>query len=147
MPATSSNKLQGYLAKLYLTPSGGTEVSIANLTKVDVTVTAKEIDTSDHDTLGWEDTISGLAKWSGTAGFLYVTNSASRQALFNALVNKTPVALSFRPTDVTSEEAWTGNAVITSFKVAAGNSDAQAVDIAFSGKGPLTPGTVAVAGA
>lgn len=140
-----STKLQGYKSAVYITPAGGALQKILNLAEVDVDIKFGEIDATDHDTNGWEDELPGLGKWTATAKVMYVTNAASRQTIQTALLAGQTLAFDFRPTDVTGEENWTGNGVITAFKPIgnAGKDGAQTCDISISGRGALTPGTIA----
>ncbi|MEG9430754.1 phage tail tube protein [Terriglobus sp. ADX1] len=144
MAAGAARKLAGRQGQVYITDTAasGTKTKIANLTDIKLSIKADKIDASDHDTNGWKDSLRGLMEFTGTAGFLYVTTQASRTAIFNALVNGDDVTLEFRPVDAVDEEMYSGTINFDGFDLGAGNSDAQAVNLSFYGRGALTDGTI-----
>lgn len=142
MAAGPARKLEGRLAQVYTTIAG-TLTKIGHLTDYEIDITAAEIDASDHDTNGWSDKLTGLKDWKGTAKYLYLTTEASHDALFDAMVNSTDLAVEFRPVDAVDERCYKGTVRITDWKLAGGNSDVQAENISFSGRGALTPDTIA----
>jgi predicted secreted protein len=137
-----AKKLRGYEGQAYYTIGTGTQAKIAHLSAWDLDIKADDIDFTDHDTDGWKDTGSGLKSFSGTAKLMYYTNALSQADLFAALTGAEDVAMDFRPVDVVGETAWLGSVAITGYKLGAALSDAQAIDITFSGRGILTKGTI-----
>ncbi len=143
MAAGAARKLAGREGQVYITPASDTKVKIANLTDIKISIKADKIDASDHDTMGWKDSLRGLMEFTGTAAFLYVTTQATRAAIFDALVAGDDVALEFRPTDAVGEEMYTGTINFDGFDLGADNSNAQACNLSFYGRGALTDGTIA----
>lgn len=145
MAAGPARKLEGRLAQIYVTIDA-TKTKIGHLTDYEIDVTAAEIDASDHDTDGWEDKLTGLKSWKGTAKYLYLTTEATHTALFDAMVSNADLEVEFRPVDAVDEVCYQGTMRLTDWKLAGGNSDVQAENISFSGRGPLTAGTIAAPG-
>jgi TP901-1 family phage major tail protein len=143
----AARKLRGYESHVYFKTDGatGSATSLARLSQVDLNIKTDTIDASDHDTQGWKDKMSGLKEWTATAKYLYFTNDVSQAAIEAALLNESNLDFDFRPLDAVSEKNYTGMGVITDWKLSAGNSDAQAIDITIEGRGPLTPGTIPAA--
>lgn len=145
MAAGAARKLAGRQGQVYITDTttSGTKTKIANLTDIKISVKADKIDASDHDTQGWKDSLTGLLEFTGTAAFMYLTTQATRTLIYNALVNGDDVTLEFRPVDAASEEMYSGTIKFDGFDLAADNSNAQAVNLSFYGRGALTNGAIA----
>lgn len=140
-------KIKGYEGQLYYTLSGGTRKLYANVTDIQLDVKADEIDFSDHSTQGWKDTAPGLKAFSGSIKAMSTAEGVDEDAFFDAIVNSTDLTLEFRPQDVTAGRSYSGTIGITDYKAGAPNSGAQVVDVSFTGRGPLTRGTITTAGA
>lgn len=139
-------KIRGYEGQLYYTPSGGAETLWVNITDIDIDTKADDIDASDHATAGWKDRLTGLKEWTGTFKATAIQSGADLQAIYSAFSTGANVGFSFRPQDVTGGLAYTGTAVVSSFKHGAPNSGVQTLDVSVSGRGALVLGTVATAG-
>ncbi len=76
-------------------------VKLKSLQDWDLDVTAKEIDASDHDSLGWEDKLLGLASWKGTVKGVYFEGGPTPQGIFTSptagLVGNGTIACTFYP--------------------------------------------------
>lgn len=142
-----NRKLRGYEAQVYMRASGSSSarVKVAHLSDVSISIDAGEIDASDHDTDGWEDNMSGRKKWTATAKLMYMTDEATHDQIFDAVVNNEDLEFEFRPADAVGEKNLTGTGSLTKWSLSTGNSNADAVDISISGRTPLVRGTVAAA--
>jgi predicted secreted protein len=110
----------------------------------DIDVKADDIDASDHDSVGWKDSLDGLREWTGTIDAMYFTNDATQLALIDAaLAGGIDINGDFRPLDASTEVKYTGKFRILDFKTAAKGSTAQAVNLSFKGRGPLTRAAIA----
>jgi predicted secreted protein len=109
----------------------------------DINIKADSIDASDHDSQGWKDKLAGLQEFSGTIDAMYFTNDATQLALIDAvLAGNVTINGDFRPLDASTEVKYTGKFVITDFKHPSKGSTAQAINLSFEGRGPLTRGAI-----
>jgi predicted secreted protein len=116
---------------------------IAHCAGWEMNIKADEIDASDHDANGWKDKLAGLKEFSGTIDLMYFTNDATQLSVIDAvLAGNVTIGGDFRPLDSTGEVNYTGNLIITDFKQAAKGSTAQAINLTFAGRGPLTRGAI-----
>jgi predicted secreted protein len=116
---------------------------IAHCAGWELDIKADSIDASDHDSQGWKDKLAGLKEFSGTIDLMYFTNDATQLSVIDAvLAGNVTVAGEFRPLDTTGEVKFTGNLVILDCKLAAKGSTAQATNLSFEGRGPLTRGSI-----
>jgi len=139
-----TQKLQGYKGQLQYTPSGTgtTATNILGIKEIELSIKADKLDSTDHSTAGWKSSMPGLLEFSGTAKLDYITGDTTQQALRNAILNSTIMALTFLPVAATGSGAdeYSGNVYITDFKTDAKNNDLQPIEISFTGVGPLTIG-------
>lgn len=112
---------------------------IAHCAGWEMNVKADDIQASDHDSQGWKDTLDGLREWSGTIDLMYFTNDSTQLAVIDAvLAGGVDINGDFRPLDASTEVKYTGKMRILEFKQAAKGSTAQAANLSFKGRGPLT---------
>ena len=100
-------------------------------------MSAETIDTTVKTTGGWAAKIPGMKSWTSSCDGVYFLDDAGLSAAQTAFMNGTPVQLEF-----SKEEglAYSGQAVITSMAVEAGQEDIVSYTIAFEGTGALTVG-------
>ncbi|HTV07804.1 MAG TPA: hypothetical protein VMD97_02010 [Candidatus Aquilonibacter sp.] len=146
MPAPAVTKIRGYEGQLYYTIPPATETIWANITDIELDSKADDLDASDHSTVGWKDKLSGLKDFTGTFKAMLMQSGPDATNLFAAYSAGTTITIAFRPQDVTGGLQFSGNCVITGFKLGAPNSGVQTVDLTVSGRGALTQGTVTEAG-
>lgn len=142
MTTPAAQKLQGYKGQLQYTPSGGAATLILGIKQIEIDIKVDKLDSTDHSTNGWKSSLPGLLEFSGTAKLDYITGDATQQALRNAILNSTNLALTFLPVVNAGSgiDEYSGTVIITDFKTSANNSDIQPIDISFTGVGPLTLG-------
>lgn len=105
----------------------------------EMNIKADSIDASDHDSQGWKDKLGGLQEFSGTIDMMYFTNDSTQLTLIDAiLAGNVTINGDFRPLDQSTEVKYIGKLVITDFKHPAKGSTAQAINLSFEGRGPLT---------
>ena len=100
-------------------------------------MSAETIDTTVKTTGGWAAKIPGIKSWTSSCDGVYFLDDAGLSAAQTAFMNGTPVQLEF-----SKEEglAYSGQAVITSMAVEAGQEDIVSYTISFEGTGALTVG-------
>lgn len=100
-------------------------------------MSAEVIDTTVKSTGGWAAKIPGLKSWTSSCDGIYFLNDEGLAAAQTAFMEGTEVQLEFSNTDGL---AYSGQAVITSMSVEAGQEDVVAYTISFEGTGALTVG-------
>ena len=100
-------------------------------------MSAETIDTTVKSTGGWAAKIPGIKSWTSSCDGVYFLDDAGLQAAQAAFMNGTEVKLDFSNS---SGLAYSGQAVITSMSVEAGQEDVVSYTISFEGTGALTVG-------
>ena len=98
-------------------------------------MSAETIDTTVKSTGGWAAKIPGIKSWTSSCDGVYFLDDAGLSAAQTAFMSGTPVQLVFSNTDGL---AYSGQAVITSMSVEAGQEDVVSYTISFEGTGALT---------
>lgn len=138
MPVTTQ-KVQGYKGQLQY-QAAGSPALILGIKDIEIEIKSDKLDTTDHSTNGWKSSMNGLTEWTGTAKLDYITGDASQIAIRNAIINSTPMPLTFLPLQGAGYDEYSGTAIITSFKTGAKNAELEGIDITFDGQGALTVG-------
>ena len=100
-------------------------------------MSAETIDTTVKSTGGWAAKIPGMKSWTSSCDGVYFLDDAGLEAAQAAFMNGTEVKLDFSNS---SGLAYSGQAVITSMSVEAGQEDIVSYTISFEGTGALTAG-------
>ena len=98
-------------------------------------MSAETIDTTVKSTGGWASKIPGIKSWTSSCDGVYFVDDAGLEAAQAAFMNGTEVKLDFTNS---SGLAYSGQAVITSMSVEAGQEDVVSYTISFEGTGALT---------
>ena len=98
-------------------------------------MSAETIDTTVKTTGGWASKITGIKSWTSSCDGVYFVDDAGLEAAQTAFMNGTAVNLEFTNS---SGLAYSGQAVITSMSVEAGQEDIVSYTISFEGTGALT---------
>ena len=98
-------------------------------------MSAETIDTTVKTTGGWAAKIPGIKSWTSSCDGVYFVDDAGLEAAQAAFMNGTEVKLDFSNS---SGLAYSGQAVITSMSVEAGQEDIVSYTISFEGTGALT---------
>ena len=98
-------------------------------------MSAETIDTTVKTTGGWASKIPGIKSWTSSCDGVYFVDDAGLEAAQTAFMNGTPVQLEFSKG---VEVVYSGQAVITSMSVEAGQEDVVSYTISFEGTGALT---------
>ena len=98
-------------------------------------MSAETIDTTVKSTGGWAAKIPGIKSWTSSCDGVYFVDDAGLEAAQAAFMNGTEVKLDFSNS---SGLAYSGQAVITSMSVEAGQEDIVSYTISFEGTGALT---------
>ena len=98
-------------------------------------MSAETIDTTVKTTGGWAAKIPGIKSWTSSCDGVYFLDDAGLEAAQTAFMNGTAVSLEFSNS---SGLSYSGQAVITSMSVEAGQEDIVSYTISFEGTGALT---------
>ena len=98
-------------------------------------MSAETIDTTVKTTGGWAAKIPGIKSWTSSCDGVYFVDDAGLEAAQAAFMNGTEVKLDFSNS---SGLSYSGQAVITSMSVEAGQEDIVSYTISFEGTGALT---------
>ena len=98
-------------------------------------MSAETIDTTVKSTGGWASKIPGIKSWTSSCDGVYFLDDAGLEAAQTAFMNGTAVQLEFSKG---VELVYSGQAVITSMSVEAGQEDVVSYTISFEGTGALT---------
>ena len=98
-------------------------------------MSAETIDTTVKTTGGWASKITGIKSWTSSCDGVYFVDDAGLEAAQTAFMNGTAVSLEFSNSNGLS---YSGQAVITSMSVEAGQEDVVSYTISFEGTGALT---------
>ena len=98
-------------------------------------MSAETIDTTVKTTGGWASKIPGIKSWTSSCDGVYFVDDAGLEAAQTAFMNGTAVSLEFSNS---SGLSYSGQAVITSMAVEAGQEDIVSYTISFEGTGALT---------
>ena len=98
-------------------------------------MSSETIDTTVKTTGGWASKIPGIKSWTSSCDGIYFLNDAGLKAAQTAFMNGTAVSLEFSNS---SGLSYSGQAVITSMSVEAGQEDIVSYTISFEGTGALT---------
>ena len=98
-------------------------------------MSAETIDTTVKTTGGWASKITGIKSWTSSCDGIYFVDDTGLEAAQAAFMNGTEVKLDFTNS---SGLAYSGQAVITSMSVEAGQEDVVSYTISFEGTGALT---------
>ena len=102
-------------------------------------MSAETIDTTVKSTGGWAAKIPGIKSWTSSCDGVYFLDDAGLKAAQTAFMSGTEVKLEFSKG---TELVYSGQAIITSMSVEAGQEDVVSYTISFEGTGALstTPG-------
>lgn len=98
-------------------------------------MSAETIDTTVKSTGGWAAKIPGIKSWTSSCDGVYFLDDAGLAAAQTAFMSGTEVKLEFSNS---RGLAYSGQAVITSMSVEAGQEDVVSYTISFEGTGALT---------
>ena len=98
-------------------------------------MSAETIDTTVKTTGGWASKIPGIKSWTSSCDGVYFVDDGGLEAAQTAFMNGTAVSLEFSNSNGLS---YSGQAVITSMAVEAGQEDIVSYTISFEGTGALT---------
>ena len=98
-------------------------------------MSAETIDTTVKTTGGWAAKIPGIKSWTSSCDGVYFVDDAGLEAAQTAFMNGTAVSLELSNSNGLS---YSGQAVITSMSVEAGQEDIVSYTISFEGTGALT---------
>ena len=100
-------------------------------------MSAETIDTTVKSTGGWAAKIPGIKSWTSSCDGVYFLDDTGLEAAQTAFMNGNAVQLEFSKAEGL---AYSGQAVITSMAVEAGQEDVVSYTISFEGTGALTVG-------
>ena len=100
-----------------------------------VEMSAETIDTTVKTTGGWASKITGIKSWTSSCDGVYFVDDAGLEAAQAAFMNGTAVSLEFSNSNGLT---YSGQAVITSMSVEAGQEDIVSYTISFEGTGALS---------
>ena len=112
----------------------GTQV-VGGQRNASLEMSAETIDTTVKTTGGWASKITGIKSWTSSCDGVYFLDDAGLEAAQTAFMNGAAVQLEFSKG---VELVYSGQAVITSMAVEAGQEDIVSYTISFEGTGALT---------
>jgi TP901-1 family phage major tail protein len=124
-------KIPGYRAALYV---GDPRVKVAGGRDITLTIESEELDAASFDSEGWAETVAGLKSWGLDNELLYVSEDASQDSLYQALVDGESVVVALELGDVTHA----GTAVVQGWELGQPQDDAVTISVSLAGTGPLT---------
>lgn len=115
------------------------QTAIAELRNYTLTVEHALINVTSHDSSGWEDNISGIRNWSGSAEVIYLSTGAAQAAARTAMTTATPnlVNFTFKQTTSNTAKKWQGSGWVTGFDLTHATDEAVLGTISFRGARPL----------
>jgi predicted secreted protein len=125
--------LQGVAGFNCVLKAGGNTVGKAQ--DVELPMTATEVDTSTRDGAGWKSFIQGLKEWGATIDHLWVPSNAAYQALRDAFLNGTEIAVEFEDD---GGDGFSGNALVMGLTLGQPLDDAVTIPITIKGNGALS---------
>jgi len=105
---------------------------------VDLTMSATEIDVTTRDAGGWKKFIQGLKEWGLTTDQLWVPTNAALQAIRDAYLNGTEVAITVLDED---GFGWSGCVIVSGLGSPQPLDDGVQLNATMKGTGALTPVT------
>ena len=114
----------------------GTQV-VGGQRNASLEMSAETIDTTVKSTGGWAAKIPGIKSWTSSCDGVYFVDDAGLEAAQAAFMNGTEVKLDFSNS---AGLAYSGQAVITSMSVEAGQEDIVSYTISCEGTGAITVG-------
>lgn len=140
MPTTGI--VNGHNLRIFV---GGT--AVAKATNCQITITREVRNTSHKDIgsgdgAGWAGSEYGEGSWEISGDALYA-ESEGFETLWSAMKDKTKVAIEYS-TDVTGDQRFTGNVVMTSLEMNAANNEDVTYSYAGTGDGEPTREAVPV---
>lgn len=133
----TTGKFNGTLLNVYID-----NTIIGCATSSELTINVDLADATCKDDGGWADHIAGLRDWSvSTDGLVKFDGNNNVEDLYDLLSGRSVVTLKFT-TNVTGDLVFSGQASVASLSVSAEMEAAVTYSAEFTGKGPLTKGTV-----
>lgn len=116
------------------------QTQIAELQNYTLTVEHALIPVTSHDSSGWEDNISGIRNWSGTAEVIYLSTGAGQAIARTSFTTASPnfVNFTFKQSTSNTSKKWQGSGLITGFDISHATDDAVLGTISFRGRAALT---------
>lgn len=114
------------------------DVAVAHATSHRLNVTMATRNATTKDNAGWGVKLSGLREWSVSGeGLLALDAIYGASELFTVMTNRTVCTVKFS-TEVSGDEFWGGEAVLTSFQLDAPMEENGTYSFTFEGAGALT---------
>ena len=144
--------IPGFKASLYVSAtsdSGGTTgmgVRFAELKDFTLTIASGALDATSKDSAGWKEHLPGLKEWSGSgsANYLQETSGVGQTSAYAALIAGSNLGVvlyqgsSLGTIAGTSQQKWTGTAVVTGWDVESPLDGAAVLKICVKGRGAIT---------
>lgn len=136
--------IPGFTGQLFASTAAATTTSpatnaIAELKDVTLTIEREEIDAFSKDSSGWDEVIYGKARWSAAGSAIYRDSSGStgHALLFDGLVNRTNVGLTFRAASSSGIIQYSGGGIVTRWEVASPETDKHTFSFSVRGTGSI----------
>lgn len=115
------------------------QTTVAELTNYRLTVTHNLINVTSHDSSGWEDNISGIRNWEGTADVIYLSTGAGQAAARTSMTTASPnlMHFSFKQSTSNTAKKWQGAGFVTGFDISHETENAVLGTVSFRGARPL----------
>jgi TP901-1 family phage major tail protein len=114
------------------------DVAIAHATSHSLSVTMATRNATTKDNAGWSIKLAGVREWSVTGeGLIALDATYGVSELFTVMTNRTVCTVKFS-TEVSGDEFWGGEAVLTSLQLDAPMEDNGTYSFTFEGASLLT---------
>ncbi len=126
-----------------VTLTAETEQQVVGLMSWDITVDLDAPDATTTDDAAWKSSLPSAKGWTATSKYCYYDGDPSQQANILSTINAPGQVYkwNFFFDAVNSDQAYTGNAFISSIKFGAGTGKVIGLDVTLKGSGPLTQTT------
>lgn len=136
-------KVNGTILKMYV--SGSPDKKIANVKDISFSVSTKEIDVTDDDSLGWAEYLGGLRSWTAKAtqnvDLKTPTGKEGTTDLITKVMARTLVDFTFT-TLLTGDTEFSGSALLTDVSPSRSAEGAITATIDMLGSGPFVVATI-----
>lgn len=134
--------IAGYTGKVWAGPSTGSILEIAEIRNYEVSIEQTELDATSHDSSGQREILLGIRSWTGSAEYLFASNTSSQTQLHDLIVNGTKATFEFYPNASSSAfPVYYGDAFVSSWSLGGPMDDPTINNVEVMGTGTLTQQT------
>lgn len=121
----------------YAATSSGAVAEVAEVKTWSIDPSQQMIDVSSNDSSGNNEFLPGQFGWTAKFEGVYTPGDVEQVAMRKALISKTKIYMSLRPSTATTP-LWKGNVYVTNWTVAGSFDKEILANLTVQGTGPLT---------